>query len=468
MKKSIKTRLVGNFMLVIVITVLILEVFLINAVKRYYYKSVEDILSNQIMVSTDFYSRYFSSTNLQDIIIDDVDVFWRQTTAQVQILNLDGKVLMDSIGAAHSQELIDTSDVKDAIEGEKGTWIGSVDYSSSSVMAVSYPLTVEGRTIGILRFISTLQYVNETIKNVARILLVVGIIVILISGFVSLFLANTIVKPLKEVTDVAEKMADGQLKIRTEKRYDDEIGKLSDTLNYMAEELIKKEQLKNDFISSISHELRTPLTSIKGWAITLKSQGLKDEELIIDGLDIIETETDRLTTMVEELLDFSRFVSGRISLEKEDLDIRPLIDQVGKQLQPRAKDRDIKLNCSYDPELPIIIADENRIKQVLINLLDNAIKFTPDGGKIELIANSVEDGILIQVEDTGIGISPEDLPYIKDKFYKGKSSKSHSGLGLSICDEIIKLHEGVMKIESELDVGTKISVFLPIEGGGKQ
>ena len=114
MKKNIKTRLVGNFMLIIVITVMILEVFLINSVKRYYYKGVEDILSNQIMVSADFYSRYFSSTSLQDIIIDDVDVFWRQTTAQVQILNPSGKVLMDSIGALHTNELVDPNDVKKA------------------------------------------------------------------------------------------------------------------------------------------------------------------------------------------------------------------------------------------------------------------------------------------------------------------------------------------------------------------
>lgn len=465
MKKNIKTRLVGNFMLIIVITVMILEVFLINSVKRYYYKGVEDILSNQIMVSADFYSRYFSSTSLQDIIIDDVDVFWRQTTAQVQILNPSGKVLMDSIGALHTNELVDTNDVKEARSGEKGTWIGNVDYSDSAVMAVSYPLVVEGEAIGILRFISTLEHINGKIKGVAKILLTVEFIVILISGFVSIFLANTIVKPLKEVTDVAEKMADGQLKVRSEKRFDDEIGKLSDTLNYMAEELIKKEQLKNDFISSISHELRTPLTSIKGWAITLKSQGLTNEELIIDGLDIIEKETDRLAIMVEELLDFSRFVSGRISLDKEDVNIGLLIEQVGKQLEPRAGGRNIKLEYSYDSELPIIIADENRIKQVLINLLDNALKFTPDGGNVKLIAASIEDGVLIEVEDTGIGISPEDLPYIKEKFYKGKSSKSHTGLGLSICDEIIKLHEGVMKVESELDIGTKISVFLPKEGG---
>ncbi len=215
----------------------------------------------------------------------------------------------------------------------------------------------------------------------------------------------------------------------------------------------------------MSHELRTPLTSIKGWAITLKSQELRDEELLQDGLEIIEKESDRLAGMVEELLDFSRFVSGRITLDKETVDMKNLIEQVGKQLQPRAKERDLDFSYSYDSELPNIVADENRLKQVLINLLDNAFKFTSDGGQVNLACNLMEDGILIQVEDTGIGISQEDLPYIKDKFYKGKSSKSHSGLGLSICDEITKLHGGVMEIESELNKGTKISVFLPKEGG---
>ncbi len=179
--------------------------------------------------------------------------------------------------------------------------------------------------------------------------------------------------------------------------------------------------MKNDFISSVSHELRTPLTSIKGgWAITLKSHELRDEELLGDGLEIIEKETDRLADMVEELLDFSRFVSGRISLNKESVDIKNLIEQVGKQLKPRAEERNLDFNYYYDPQLPNIIADENRLKQVLINLLDNAFKFTLDGGQINLVCNLVEDGILIQVEDTGIGISEEDLPYIKDKFYKGK------------------------------------------------
>lgn len=390
MRTSIKKRLVGNFMLVIIMTVLILEVFLINAVKQYYYKGIEEILSNQIILSTDFYSRYFSSNRLEDIIIDDIDVFWRQTKAQVQILDLNGKVLMDSIGASHSFQTISTNDVIKALEGEKGTWIGNVDYDTSSVMAVSYPLVVEGETIGVLRFISSLRNVNKIIKNIAEVLMIVGVMVILISGGLSIFLANTIIQPLREVTTVAEKMAAGQLKIRSKKRFDDELGKLSDTLNYMAEELIKKEQLKTDFISSISHELRTPLTSIKGWAITLKSDKSNDQQLLIDGLDIIEKESDRLSNMVEELLDFSRFVSGRITLNKDEMDIVDSIEQIEKQFRFRAQDKDIQYEAYYDFNLPHIIADENRIKQVLINLLDNAFKFTPEGGKVILLVKQRE------------------------------------------------------------------------------
>lgn len=464
MKTSIKKRLVGNFMLVIIMTVLILEVFLANAVKQYYYKGFEEILSNQVILSADFYHRYFSSNPLEEIIMDDIDVFWRQTKAQVQILDRDGKILMDSIGALSSSDVINTTDVIRALEGVKGTWIGNVDYDTSPVMAVAYPLIVDGEIIGILRFVSTLKNVNNIIKNITQVFIIVGLIVVIISGIISLFLANTIVHPLKEVTGVAEEMAAGNLKIRSKKRADDEIGKLSDTLNYMAEELIRREELKNDFISSISHELRTPLTSIKGWAITLKSGDARDKELLLDGLDIIEKESDRLSNMVEELLDFSRFVSGRISLEKSQIDLMESIEQVGKQFQFTAKDKNIEFIIQYEPNLPHIYADKNRIKQVLINLLDNAFKFTPEGGRVELNARREGEDIIIEVIDNGYGIDEEDLPYIKEKFYKGKNSKSNSGLGLAICDEIVKLHQGSLEIESKLNQGTRVTVAIPIEG----
>ena len=449
-------------MLVIFITVVVLEIFLINAVTHYFYGNVEEIVSNQILFSSEFYSRYFSSSSIDDLVIDDVDVFWQQTDAEVQILDLKGNVLMDSIGVSYPN-VVETDDVKKSLKGEKGTWIGNVEYDTAPVMAVSYPLTSDGRTIGIIRFITSLRETNKTIKSISIIFIWIGIIVIFISVVVSIFLANSIVKPLKEVTEVAERMADGQLKVRSQKKFDDEIGKLSDTLNYMAEELIKKEQLKNDFISSISHELRTPLTSIKGWAITLKSEDLPDNSIVADGLDIIERESDRLTSMVEELLDFSRFVSGRITLNKEEVNIETVMNQISVQLKPRANLKDVELILQIKDELPIIFGDENRIKQVFINLIDNAIKFTVSGGKIVFSGELLDDNIVICVEDNGCGIPREELPYVKEKFFKGGNAKSNSGIGLSICDEIVKLHGGQLDIESEENVGTKICVYIPVK-----
>lgn len=466
MKKSIKTRLVKNFMLIIVITVVILEIVLINGVKDYYYKNIEDILSNQIEFSISYYLRYFSSETLEDIIIDDVDVFWQHTTAQVQILNGDGKLLMDSLGINNDDTKL-LPDIKKAMNGEKGVWIGKVDYNIDTVMSVSIAIKDQDRVVGIIRFITSLKETNYIIKTISILLIWMGIAVVFISGMVSIFLANSIVKPLQEVTKVAEKMADGQLKVRSNINLQDEIGKLSNTLNYMAEELIKKEQIKNDFISSVSHELRTPLTSIKGWAITLKSEDLQGNEIVLDGLDIIEKESDRLSNMVEDLLDFSRFVSGRINLEKDEFQIKDTIQMIWKQLSPRAANNKITFIKEIDQNLGYMLGDENRIKQVLINLLDNAFKFSSEGGKVILQAYKDDDILNLVVIDNGEGISEEDLPNVREKFYKGKNSKSHSGIGLSICDEIVKLHYGSMEISSNINSGTTVVVKLPLKGATK-
>ena len=463
MRRSIKTRLVKNFMLVIIITVLILEVVLINGIKSYYYKNIEDILSNQIEFSTNFYSRYFSSSSLEDVLIDDIDVFWQHTSAQVQILTLDKVLLMDSLGVSQ-ESIISSPDIDKAILDGKGVWTGFVSYDENPVMAVSMPLQYQGTPIGIIRFISSLEQTNIIIGEINRFLLLMGVAVILISGVVSIFLANSIVKPLKEVTRVAEKLADGQFKTRSTITLNDEIGRLSETLNYMAEEILRKEQLKNDFISSISHELRTPLTSIKGWAITLQGDDdIPNKELLKDGLDIIEKESDRLTLMVEELLDFSRFTSGRIRLEKDNFNIKDTINLISKQLIIKAKNNGIKFNLIIDDNLGDMVGDENRIKQVLINILDNAFNFTDEGGEVSLTALKKGSMVSIEIIDNGIGIPEYDLPNVTEKFYKGKNSKSHSGIGLSICDEIVNLHGGSLVIKSQEGKGTSVLVNLPLE-----
>lgn len=447
-------------MLIIIITVSILLMVITNVMKEYYYKSIENELTSKIQYSMELHSRYYSTLSLDDILIDDIDIFGPSNDIQVQVLSLEGDLLMDSLGVFASEPIM-TNDVVRALDSSSTIWVGNVDYYSSPVMATSMLLKEYGEPIGVLRFITSLEETNKTIKRVTVLLSLIAVNVIVISGFVSVFLADTIVKPLVEVTQVAEKMADGQLKVRSRLEVEDEIGKLSNTLNYMASEIIKREQIKNDFISSISHELRTPLTSIKGWAITLQSEEMRDEELLSDGLKIIENESDRLSLMVEDLLDFSRFISGRITLEKDVFDLRSVLKMLAKQYLPRAKEKKLLLKLDIDERIDDILADENRIKQVLINLLDNSLKFTKEGGRVDLRAYEEGGNTIIEVEDTGIGIPEEDLPHIKEKFYKGKDSMSHSGIGLSICDEIVKLHEGELLIESQLDKGTLVKLVLP-------
>lgn len=460
--KSIKKRLVINFIVVVFISVLFLELLLINFVKQYYYKNMEDVLTNQIEISTELYSRYFSNVRIEENVLENVDVFWKQTSAQVQIIDLSGRVLMDSIGAEFNESAVGV-DVKAALNGKKGMWIGNVKYDEYKVMSIAYPLKSENEIVGVLRFITSLREVNAGIKRVAYIFLSVGACTILLAIIVSIFIANTITVPIKEVTDVAEKMALGNFKVRSKKRIDDEIGKLSDTLNFMAEEIVKKEQLKNEFISSVSHELRTPLTAIKGWAIVLNKKEI-DAEITTEGLHIIEKESERLTLMVEELLDFSKFVSGKITLNKEDVVIEDLVQYIQKYMNPRAERDQIKFVINCESQMSILCIDENRIKQVLINVLDNAFKFTNKGGIVVLKVKKENTYVHMIIKDTGCGISSEDLPKVKEKFFKGNTSKSKNGIGLSICDEIIKLHEGKLEIESKLNEGTSVHIKLPIEG----
>lgn len=459
--RSIRRKLAVNFIIVILFTVILLEILIINIVRQNYYKNLEDSLFSQIKVSTDLYSRYFSDSSLYDNVLNNVDTFWKQTTAQVQIIDTSGKVLMDSIGIIPGKDF-KADDIKEAMKGQKGKWIGKVDYDNEKVMAVSYPLKSHNKIVGALRFVTSLRAVNNDVRSVSNIFILVGAMVVLISVFISLLLANSIVNPLREVTKAAEKMAAGNFKVQSIKKNDDEIGQLSDTLNYMAEEILKKDQLKNEFIGSVSHELRTPLTSIKGWAVTLREGNLEDREMLRDGLDIIEKESDRLTAMVEELLDFSKFVSGKVTINKENVNVAELMQHIGKQMEPRAEIENIGFEIAFEQALPTLEADENRLKQVFINILDNSFNFTPAGGKVTFTASQEDNRLVFHISDTGCGIPPDELPKVKEKFYKGRNSKSKNGIGLSICDEIIRLMDGTFEIKSEINKGTDTFITLPL------
>lgn len=332
--KSIKSRLIQSFLLVVSLTILIVSAMFLIFITRYYYQGTEDILKNQVKTAAEFYEKYLYENSLETNVNKDKDIFWQQTEAQVQIYNNKGVLLMDSEGVdTHAPET--PIDVKKALTGEVGEWVGHVSYSKDKVMAISYPLYSKGKTVGVVRYITSLEVVNEFILKFVLVFIVIGFSVLIIGIGMSYFLANSIVNPLKTLTETSEEIAKGNLDVKNKIETEDEIGQLAYTLNFMAEELKKREELKNDFISSISHELRTPLTSIKGWAITLNNENT-DKEMLQVGFDIIEKEADRLSKMVEELLDFSKFVSGRIVIKEEEIDMIKFMNYLKSYMSPRA------------------------------------------------------------------------------------------------------------------------------------
>jgi len=458
--RGIKGRLTASFIIVILISVIALEVLLIYTIQQNYYGALRGNLTNQVKISADMYSKYYSETSLEENILYNVDAFWNQSNARVEIIDANGNIIMDSLGVIPGRDE-PMYDIISALDDKTGDWVGVMD--GGHVMAVAYPLKSGGEIVGALRLIASTDAIDNEIQDTTKILIAIGAFVVFIVVLISLFLANSILVPLNEVTAAAKDMAAGNFQTRSLTKRNDEIGRLSDTLNYMADEIIKREALKNEFISSVSHELRTPLTSILGWAITLQSKELRSNETLDDGLSIIASESDRLTHMVDELLDFSKFTAGGIKLEYKPVNLADLILRIKKLLSPRAERENIKFTVSYPKNLPDTMSDSNRLKQLFINIIDNALNFTEAGGTVHFQATYSNNAYTFIVADTGCGIPENELPLVKEKFYKGSSAGSKNGIGLSICEEIVTLMNGSLTIESEVGAGTTVTVVLPRE-----
>ena len=274
---------------------------------------------------------------------------------------------------------------------------------------------------------------------------------------------KSIINPIGEVCSKAKLIAQGDFHIKISKKYDDELGELIDTVNYVAEELGNSEKIKNEFISSVSHELRTPLTAIKGWAETMQLCDVKsDSSTIKKGLNTIVKEAARLSWIVDELLDFSSIKEKRINLVKEKIDILAELAEAVYMFKERAENEKKSLIYNEPKILPPVLGDKNRLRQVFINIIDNALKYTSEEGGVSVTAGVNSNMVYVSVTDNGCGIPAVHLPNVTKKFYKANYLKRGSGIGLAVVDEIVTLHGGNLDIISEEGFGTTVTVSFPI------
>lgn len=456
---SLKVKLFLYAFAIFMVFIVGFEIFSYLTLKDYHYNNLRNFMHTQTKLSSELYVSQLGDFTLSDNILNENFDFLNNIDGKVQILDNTGTVLYDNIASDQVGKKILDDDVKQALNSNSGT---SINFRNNKerTLSVSVPLNDKSVQVGVLRTTASLKSTDLDIAKQFLIFIIFGAVAAIVGGILSYYLSRKIFRPINKLTEVAKKYSDGQYEEKSNISYEGEIGELAKTMDQMSENIIEKEAIKTEFISSVSHELRTPLTSIKGWSITLQDDGI-DKELTNEGLQIIEKESDRLSDMVEDLLDFSRFTSPKFKLSKSTFNIVDAAQTIITQLRPRVKEKSINLLFNYNQRDIEVVADINRIKQVFINLLDNAIKFTPIEGTIVVNIEGFDEKVACQVIDTGIGISEDEIDKVTQKFFKGTSSESHTGLGLSICEEIVKAHNGRLVITSVEGEGTTIEFTIP-------
>lgn len=397
-----------------------------------------------------------------------VEQFDEKDKLELMLLDSGGTVLATSSGVVN-RGLMQGEDFGTALTSDSGvgTAIFRTD-TSERVMAVTSLVPYAAGGIAAMRLITSLSLVDRQWQQVLLASMGVAVAVLGFTIMSGLFFVRSIVRPLGEVEATATRIAHGDFAARLpDTRYEDEVGRLCRTINRMAEELAKTDRMKNDFISSVSHELRTPLTSIKGWVETISNIKDPDDANYRRGLAVITAETDRLYTMVEELLDFSRLQNG-IKLNCQVLDLVAEATDAALFVEPRIRQEGLHLAYEEPPDPYPVWADPARLRQVFVNILDNAVKYSAPGGSIFITLTRTGETASVTVRDQGRGISPEDLENVKVKFYKGKNAVRGSGIGLAVVDEIVTALGGTLDIASTLGQGTAVTVTLPVYHPGQE
>lgn len=465
-KKSITKRWIFNNLGVIVLALLVIEMVVIYAIQSYFYNSAKQYLVSKLNAVTSVLSIHSqdSSANFSAEMRNMLETFNEKDKIELMAVNAKGRVVLTSSGFSPDADTV-MPDYEEAMENGEGSYTGRIA-GGEKILAVSAPISSFNSEYSAVRMVTSLTEIDNTIKGYILLVTVICTVIILIIVITGLYFAGSIVRPIRQISGITSKFAKGDFSVRIDNNSDDEIGELCTSINHMADELSSAEAMKNEFISSVSHELRTPLTAIKGWAETLMVDGGEDPETMKKGVGVIVAETERLSQMVEELLDFSRMQNGHFTLMNANMDILAELGDAVLIYSDKARREQIQIIYDEPEMLPFVYGDKNRIRQVFINIIDNAVKYSSPGDTVTIKAREKDGRVIVSVADTGCGIKESDLAKVKTKFYKANHTRRGSGIGLAVADEIIAMHGGTMDIASEGEgKGTTVTIALPAKAG---
>lgn len=470
MRSGITRRWLRGSLLITVLLVLAVEVMFLYTNVRTSYNGVQQTMYRRFSSMTGQLKMYTGDTaykaaaNRSVALRRMVEQFSDKEKFEFMLLDSYGAVIASSSGT-DAEGIVSTRDFARAQEAADG--MGVAVYRTGSgekVMAVCCLVPYAAGDVAAMRLVTSMTLVDKQLYNAALASLVVVASILGFTVWSGLYFVRGIVVPLGQVERTAAGIARGELDVRLPVTGDasDEVDRLRGTINQMAEGLEETERMKNEFISSVSHELRTPLTSIRGWVETLRTLDDPSDENYRKGLEIINNETARLYNMVEELLDFSRLQNGRLRMDCRPLDLVAELTDAVIFCEARIRREGLILSYAEPEEMIPVYADPDRLRQVFINILDNAIKYSAPGGRITVKLWAGEYKAFVEIIDQGRGIPPEDLENVKTKFFKGKNAVRGSGIGLALVESIMTAMDGTLDLKSTLGRGTVVTLGLPL------
>ncbi|MGI6329022.1 MAG: ATP-binding protein [Dethiobacteria bacterium] len=467
MLNSIRLRMTITYLLLIVAIMLATGIVLLNMLEKHYLSSEEENIERTGRLAAQSIISYLRDDADPVLLSSVAENISHQINARVIIVSTDNLVLGDSVRIGGlSGSKIERPEIQDALKLEKGCSVQYSHISKQWVLQVAVPAREEdGTPLGVIFLASSLNPVYATLAAVQRFLLMFTFLALLFAGVLVVLFSHHLTGPIKRLTSAAQQMAEGKLDQQIPVTSRDEIGRLAQQFNVMASRIMETNQRLTRFVADVSHELRTPLASIHLCLQSMQEYEMKPEEQK-EFLDDIYHETQRLIYLVEDLLEMTR--RQEVAEKMEVFSLKALLEGVLASIQPRVDRKELKLFTEIDEKLPLLNVSPEALKRVLFNLLDNAIKYTPSGGWLKLIAESDENNVRVTVQDTGCGIPEEAIPYIFERFYRVDKARSRylggTGLGLAICKEIIEHYGGEIGLEeSQEDKGSTFYFILPVE-----
>lgn len=485
MFRRLTTRLVASHLLVIAVAMTLLGFLMLTLVQNYFVQAFESSLMIQARLTaqalqsagtTDSMSAVLPSAqnavqqqsnqiivevqnNSNTAALDNAAIrLSAELDTHIRVVNAHGIVLADSAGAERGHDLSGDAAIASALRGQEATrWQGDWLY-------VAAPLKQKEQLLGAVYVGQPLRDVTAVLADLRTRLLISALVAMALSALVGLLLARAIARPVRELTHAANQLARGNFDYPLDVRSTDELGELSRAFRSMSGDLQKTLQARTDLVSNVSHELRTPLTAIKGLTETLRDGAVDDLTARDKFLASIENETDRLIRLVNDLLVLSRADSQALVLHRERFDLEELVHECAEELETGVQ----RITIQADAPPVWVNADPDRIRQVLMNLLDNALRYSPQNESVNVKIVSDAQGVTVAIQDHGPGIPPADQARVFERFYRADKSRARAvngahgaGLGLSIAQVLVQAHGGRIALASRAGQGTTVQFTLP-------